>query len=916
MAFSRAERERLGSIVFLPDAAEAEQSKTERTSLDGSIKIRLHQNAQSVVSWFKNFQVAEPQEEPAPKRKFSVAAVSGERPAHSPSLNIVIHIVGSRGDVQPFIPIAQTLSRPPYNHRVRICTHPVFKDFVEEHGLEFFSIGGDPSQLMAYMVRNPGLLPSRESMKAGDVGKRRKEMWDIMTRAWRSCIEAGNGLGEPIKAVDVANVKDLFLADAIIANPPSMAHIHCAEKLGIPLHMVFTMPWSPTTKFPHPLASIKDDGGSGNGTLNYFSFILMELLTWQGLGDLINKFRIKTLGLDPVSPMWGHQLLHRLHVPYSYLWSQSLIPKPADWGPHINITGFSFLPLAHSYTPSPDLAEFLDVPGPAPIYIGFGSIVVDDPQALTAMIFQAVKLAGVRAIVSKGWGGIGSGEVPKDVFLIDNVPHDWLFQHVSAVVHHGGAGTTAAGIAAGRPTVVVPFFGDQPFWGKMIAQAGAGPVPIPFKRLTAETLAASIEFALKPEVKVAVQKMADGIASEDGASSTAEDFQNRHCIDQMRCDLCPEKLAVWRHKKTGAHLSGFAASALVRVELICARDLKPLRHAHWYVDEGAEHPIVGVIAAGSLLFTCLADAGKEYRTRLKNRPRTWHPPAPTAAPDAEKNAPGKGASDQSNQQESVSTATDADHADAPIHATRTRSHVFPPEAEADPPTYALRLTQTQMETIAFKVANKSLKNGEVLERKLKRQPTLHERRKAGWKAREEGRYGKAFYLARATGRFAADIVKSGLRAPVALVYNVANGFHNYPPYRSSWVEARRRGEITGLGSGLQVAGTEFVLGFYDAFSGVVVHPYNGFKKEGGKGLGKGVLNAGISLVYNIGAAVTGLPGYTLKGFEKAYHKQHLTKLRAELLLIRLRQAIQDCDQASQVERDAVVERWKSSRGIA
>ena len=96
------------------------------------------------------------------------------------------------------------------------------------------------------------------------------------------------------------------------------------------------------------------------------------------------------------------------------------------------------------------------------MYIGFGSIVVDDPTGMTKLIFEAVKLAGVRALVSKGWGGLGADEIgiPEDVFMLGNVPHDWLFKHVSAVVHHGGAGTTAAGIAAGKPTVVVPFFGD------------------------------------------------------------------------------------------------------------------------------------------------------------------------------------------------------------------------------------------------------------------------------------------------------------------------------------------------------------------------------------------------------------------------------------------------------------------------
>jgi UDP:flavonoid glycosyltransferase YjiC (YdhE family) len=138
--------------------------------------------------------------------------------------------------------------------------------------------------------------------------------------------------------------------------------------------------------------------------------------------------------------------------------SSALIPKPRDWGSHISISGFYFLSAAFSFTPKPALLDFLAAGSP-PVYIGFGSIVVDDPDGMTKMIFDAVRKAVVRALVSKGWGGLGAGDLgkPDEVFMLGNVPHDWLFKHVSAVVHHGGAGTTAAGILAGRPTVVVPF---------------------------------------------------------------------------------------------------------------------------------------------------------------------------------------------------------------------------------------------------------------------------------------------------------------------------------------------------------------------------------------------------------------------------------------------------------------------------
>ncbi len=177
--------------------------------------------------------------------------------ARSPALNVVIHVVGSRGDVQPFVALGKVLKEE-YGHRIRLATHPTFRSFVEENGLEFFSIGGDPAELMAFMVKNPGLMPGIDSLKSGDIGKRRKGMYEIVQGCWRSCIEIGDGTGimasdDRLDSLDPhehharsgpgssdAPPTRPFVADAIIANPPSFAGIHCAEKLGIPLHLMFT----------------------------------------------------------------------------------------------------------------------------------------------------------------------------------------------------------------------------------------------------------------------------------------------------------------------------------------------------------------------------------------------------------------------------------------------------------------------------------------------------------------------------------------------------------------------------------------------------------------------------------------------------------------------------------------------------
>ena len=195
---------------------------------------------------------------------------------------------------------------------------------------------------------------------------------------------------------------------------------------------------------------------------------------------------------------------------------------------------------------------------------------------MTKLIFEAVVKTGQRALVSKGWGGFGADElgIPESVFMLGNVPHDWLFKRVSCVVHHGGAGTTAAGIAAGRPTVVVPFFGDQPFWGAMVNRGGAGPPPIPHKQLTAENLADALLEALKPSSLAQAAGLATKINAEKGSDNGAVSFHHMLDVDQLRCSLCPHRGAVWRIRRTNARLSALAATTLSNAGLLNFNELK------------------------------------------------------------------------------------------------------------------------------------------------------------------------------------------------------------------------------------------------------------------------------------------------------------------------------------------------------
>ncbi|KAF8890234.1 glycosyltransferase family 1 protein [Mucidula mucida] len=467
-----------------------------------------------------------------------------------PSLNIVIMIVGSRGDVQPYIALGKRLIAD--GHRVRLASHETFRSFVNEHGLEFFDIGGDPADLMSYMVKNPGLMPGMTSLTNGDIPRKRVMLKTMIGGCFEACYAADQKTGKP------------FAADAIISNPPAFAHVHCAEALGVPLLLSFTMPWTPTTAFPHPLVNVKQTNAEP-GLTNYLTYPLAELMTWQGIGDIINEFRKKTLGLGSLNARTGPGVADTLKIPWTYCMSSALVPKPHDWRNHIDVTGFYFLDLASNYSPSADLAGFLAA-GPVPIYIGFGSVVVDDPVAMTKTIFEATKQAGVRLLLSSGWAKLGQcGDIPlpSHVFILGNVPHDWLFSagRVAAVVHHGGAGTTAAGLACGLPTLV---------WilGEMIARAGAGPQPIAPEELTndngegVDRLREAIEVLVSHKAKSAAKSMGESIKSEDGVNKGAESFYKHLPLKNMRCDLDPGRVAVWWSTEQCLKLSAFAAQVL------------------------------------------------------------------------------------------------------------------------------------------------------------------------------------------------------------------------------------------------------------------------------------------------------------------------------------------------------------------
>ena len=463
--------------------------------------------------------------EPFTERAATSTADGGSRGTR---LSIVIMVVGSRGDVQPFIPIGRRLAQ---QHRVRLATHRQFRSMVEEAGLEFYPLAGDPRALMEYIVKTGGrIIPTHLKQLVDDVPKKRAMIAEILASTWRACTEPDPDRPQA----------PTFRADVILANPPSYGHIHCAEALHIPLHMIFTMPWSPTSAVPHPFAGI--DPTEHGPVQNFMSYGLVDLLIWSGILDLVNAFREETLKLPAISLAEGAALLEDHEVPFTYLWPPRLTPKPADWGPHIDLANFTFHDQAHRYEPPPALLDFLAA-GEAPIYIGFGSVIVEDPAALRRIVFNALEKAGARGIVSDGWAHLGGEEPPPNVFLIGDCPHDWLFPRCRAVCHHGGAGTTAAGLRAGLPTVVVPFFGDQFLWGHVVAEAGAAPPPIPFEQLDSDTLAQAFEMCRQTELRERANALGAVVRETDGAELAVRSVYRHLPVCAMSDESRPEHLA-------------------------------------------------------------------------------------------------------------------------------------------------------------------------------------------------------------------------------------------------------------------------------------------------------------------------------------------------------------------------------------
>jgi sterol 3beta-glucosyltransferase len=405
-------------------------------------------------------------------------------------MRIAIVAPGSRGDVEPYLALGQGLQAA--GHVVRLVTHQDFQQLVSSHGVEFWPIEGrvqDIAQGMAGLLEGGNLLAVLSQM--------RKEARNGALRLAKGGLAACQGMD-----LILAGIGGVFVGLAL------------ADKLGLPLLQAYYIPFTPTRAYPSFLFPHSPTWLGGG--FNRLSYHLARQMMWQAFRPADTLARKQVLSLPP-APLAGPFHSDRVRgLPILYGYSPSVIPPPPDWDPDIHVTGYWFLDAADDWTPPPALAEFLRA-GPPPVYIGFGSMSNRDPAAIAKLVLEALALARQRAILLSGWGGIGKGDLPNSVFAVEGVPFAWLFPRVAAVVHHGGAGTTAAGLRAGVPSVVVPFFGDQPFWGQRVAALGVGPAPVPRKMLTAERLAQAIQQAVTdPAMRQRAADLGARIQAEDG----------------------------------------------------------------------------------------------------------------------------------------------------------------------------------------------------------------------------------------------------------------------------------------------------------------------------------------------------------------------------------------------------------------
>ncbi len=411
-------------------------------------------------------------------------------------MRLTLIALGTRGDVQPLFALGGGLRQAGY--QVTVATHEQYMPDVLAHGLEFALVSGDPTTTFARERR--ALTSGRRSLVTTLAGLRYLSQ-NYQNRA---------ALLQQVIAECLNASKD---AQAIIAMMPvTFFAPMIAERLGVPCLFTAFAPLARTAEFPmlsFPTAP------SRLPSYNQLTYEVTQRIVVRLATPLLSTSR-RSLGLPHRSGYTLREQLQSSAHPWLYCFSQCVVPRPSDWDTHLHVTGYWFADRTSNWQPPDEVARFLAA-GPPPVYVGFGSMPTDDPVSMTKVLLAALEQVGCRGIIATGAGGLSGASVPERIMTVAGLPHDWLLPQVAAVVHHGGAGTTGAALRAGKPSVVIPFYSDQPFWGQRVHALGAGPKPIPARRLSRQRLAAAMNQALsEPAMQQHAAALGVCIRSEDG----------------------------------------------------------------------------------------------------------------------------------------------------------------------------------------------------------------------------------------------------------------------------------------------------------------------------------------------------------------------------------------------------------------
>ncbi|WQF88894.1 Putative UDP-glucuronosyl/UDP-glucosyltransferase, Glycosyltransferase family 28 [Colletotrichum destructivum] len=516
-------------------------------------------------------------------------------------LNIVVLFMGSRGDLQPSLAVAALLQRR-HGHRVRIASHPPYRDAIEAAGVEFRSIGRTDIKTM--MERR--LLPREELNKLVPVIK--EEFREMGERWWAACID---GPDEEVDG-DFDSDEGTFVADLVVSTMLPYNQTSAAALLGVPLHLFGMNPRIYSKEIPHSQAgwALKNPSRAKNA----LSWWFQDLIFLQTMKSVINDVRVNRMGLEPMSPAWWLSQYNRMGVPCTYLWSPWLLPRPTDWPNNVDVAGFVFAGVPEGYVPPAELVAFLEAEATPPVYVGFGSMSFANAQGVFEDIIEALERVGVRAVVARGWANLEGLNGPAEhVFVIDDAPHAWLFPRVRAVVCHGGSGTTAMALRSGRPTLVVPVAGDQPLWASRVVAVGCGPdAGFGMVEITGERFEKALRELLEPQYAAAAERLAEALKGErPGEEVCVERILETLSVYERegRCLVYGGRPAVWK-TDGGERLSAVAAHVLVENGRVRRGELRALNLVKWPDLVSPGDPLSGLFLGLGQVFGSVAEDGK------------------------------------------------------------------------------------------------------------------------------------------------------------------------------------------------------------------------------------------------------------------------------------------------------------------